>query len=137
MDKGGGASPQVQPMQTGSMPSGKGGSTPMQTPPMQPPGGGGLAALFANNQPAVQPGSGMQMPGGQMPPPSMGKGAGSPQIMAPQYGPPLMPSPQQAMEATRARMLARTPPPPAVATAAAPVKTDPNVFTRNNNGGNR
>lgn len=55
--------------------------------------GGGLSQLFANNQPAVTQGAPMQIP----------------QIAAPQYGPSLMPSPEQSAAATRARMLARTP----------------------------
>jgi hypothetical protein len=73
----------------------KGGQGTTQVPGQQPMQGlgTGLAQLFANNQPAVAPTSPAQIP----------------QIAAPQYGPSLMPSPEQAMAATRARMLARTP----------------------------
>lgn len=46
-----------------------------------------------------------------------------PAIQAPQYGPALNPSPEQAAAATRARMLARTPAPMA-APAAAPKKAE-------------
>lgn len=108
MDKGGGTpqvQPQMQPTQAGAAPMGKGGATTQQMPP-----GGGLAALFANNQPAVQtPVPQISAPSQQVP-----------QITAPQYGPPLAPSPDQAMAATRARMLARTPPPPAPVSGPTP-----------------
>lgn len=73
------------------------GTGTTQVPGQQPQGMQGLASglsqLFANNQPAVAPSAPMQVP----------------QIAAPQYGPSLMPSPEEAMAATRARMLARTP----------------------------
>lgn len=59
--------------------------------------GSGLAQLFANNQPAVTQGAQIQLP----------------QIAAPQYPGTLMPSPDQAAAATRARMLARNPLPAA------------------------
>lgn len=64
----------------------------------QMPGGSQLSALFQNLP---------QVPQTQVP-----------QIAGPQYGPSLMPSPEQAAAATRARMLARTP--MAAAPAAAP-----------------
>lgn len=79
--------------------------TPGQQMPSQQQGmplqglGAGLAQLFANSQPAVAQSAQTQIP----------------QITAPQYGPSLMPSPEQAAAETRARMLARTP------IAAAPV----------------
>lgn len=85
------------------------------TTQMQP---GGLAQLFAGNQPAV----------GGTPP------AQIPQIAAPQYGGALTPSIEDAMAATRARMLART---PVVAPVAAPQRQQQLYVDRGNGGGAR
>lgn len=78
-----------------------------------------LSQLFASNQPAVAPGAPTQVP----------------QIAAPQYGPSLMPSPEQAMAATRARMLARTP--AVAAPAATPKRTPLGGFGGNGGSGGR
>lgn len=109
MDKGSGTS-QV-PGQQSQIPG-------QQVPGMGQGLGAGLAQLFANNQPAVAQGAQTQLP----------------QIAAPQYPGTLMPSPDQAAAATRARMLARNPLP--VARPAAAPKRLTNA-ERYGGGGNR